>query len=432
MRIAIFSDPHCGFTEKGREEDCFKALEEAMRVCKTAQLILIAGDIFDTRVPKQDVFARVARILLRAHMQSSDAKLVEFIGKDKSDFQELVLRGIPIIAIHGNHERRSRQLINPVQALEHAGILINLHCACAVFEINGTKVAIHGMGAVPERYARDVFLEWRPKPVKDAINILMLHQSIGDYIYSPLEPPTLRLEDLPDGFDLYVLGHLHYSELRDFKSGKLLLPGSLIPTVPRKDEAMQKKGVWFFDGKNVELTALRFQRKIYFKEFEYTPDVKERIKHWLKSLEEGSIVYVKVKGKSKEGCTVSFRDILNEFENRLILKLKVNVESEEFTEKVKVIELVKENRLSPEDLGMEMFRKNLVALNCSLKPEDLFELLVSGDVETAFSILKGEQTKISEFDKEENEKTQTHEVRESQQKQYQNKSRKDGLFSWVS
>ena len=36
---------------------------------------------------------------------------------------------------------------------------------------------------------------------------MMLHNSIIPYIYSPLEPPSMKIEDLPKGFDLYVLGH---------------------------------------------------------------------------------------------------------------------------------------------------------------------------------------------------------------------------------
>jgi DNA repair exonuclease SbcCD nuclease subunit len=389
MRIAIFSDPHCGFEEKGREEDSFKALEEALKLSLSSDLILIAGDIFDSRVPKQETFAKVARILSEAHKYPSQTRLVEVYNKDKKEISPLAFRGIPIVAIHGNHERRSRQLLNPVQTLEHAGLLINLHCATAVFEINGKRVAIHGMGAVPERYARDVLREWNPKPVKDAVNILMLHQSIGEYIYSPLEPPSLRLEDLPDGFDLYILGHLHWHELRDFKSGKLLLPGSLIPTVAKQVEAEQKKGIWMFTDNGIEFLPLSFQRRIYIREFQYSPNVKAMIRAWLGSLEEGSIVSVKVRGKANEN--VNFKDIISEFEEKLILKIKTDIRTEEIEEKVKLLEMIRENRLSPEDLGKEILRKNLEALGCKIKPDEIFDLLVAGDIDTAFNILRGRQ-----------------------------------------
>lgn len=389
MRISIFSDIHCGFGRGMRENDPFIALKEALEISRNCDVILIAGDIFDTRVPKQEVFARTAKIFTEVQQFPSRTELKELIGKDIKEVSPLALRGIPVIAIHGNHERRSRELINPVQALEHAGLVINLHCAAAVFEVNGEKIAIHGMGAVPERYARDVLLEWDPKPVKGAKNILMLHQSIGEYIYSPLEPPSLRLEDLPDGFDLYILGHLHWHDVRDYKAGKLLLPGSLIPTTPKKIEAEQEKGVWIWEDNNLRFVPLKFQRKIYFKEFEASKEVKEKVRSFLSSVEKGSIVSVKIKGKSNE--RIEFRDLLEEFGKVLDLKIKSDIITESEEDKIQLLELIREQKLSPEELGKEMLRKNAERLGCKLKIDEIFDLLAGGDVETAFVVLKGEQ-----------------------------------------
>ncbi len=389
MNIAIFSDSHCGYGKGIREEDSFIALREAISKSLLSDLIIIAGDIFDSRVPKQEVFAKVARIFTEAQKYPSNARLVELINKDKKEIVPSALRGVPIVATHGNHERRSKEFINPVQALEHAGLLIYLHCATAVFEIGNEKVAVHAMGNVPERYARDVFKMWNPKPLKDCINILVLHQSIGEYVFSPLEPPTLKLEDLPDGFDLYVLGHLHWNEVREFKSGKILLPGSLIPTAVKKIEAEQKKGVWFFNGKELSFSPLSFQRKIYFKEFTASPTVKEEIRKFILSLEKGSIVNITVKGKSS--VKLDFRDVVKAFESDYEIKIKDVSESEESEKNQKVLEMIRESRVSPDELGLELLRKNVKSLNCSLDVDNIFELLAEGDVEMAYRILKGEQ-----------------------------------------
>ena len=389
MKIAVFSDIHAGFGKGIRENDFYTALKEALELSKECDLILIAGDIFDTRVPKQEVFAKIAKILTYTKQFSCSAKLKEVIGKDVKEISSLALEGIPVIAIHGNHERRSRELINPVQALEHAGLVINLHCATAVFEINGEEVAIHGMGSVPERYARDVLREWRPKPVKGAKNILMLHQSIGEYIYSPLEPPSLKLEDLPDGFDFYIIGHIHWHDIRDYKQGKLLFPGSLVTTTPKKIEADQQKGIWIIEDNSIKFIPLKFQRKVYFKDFEASAQVKQRIKMFLSSVEKGSIVYIKVKGKTNE--KIELRDVLEEYSKILELKIKNETISESEEEKVKLIELIREQKLSPEELGKEMLRRNAEKFGCKIKIDEIFDLLVSGDIETAFAVLKGEQ-----------------------------------------
>ncbi|MFZ3077339.1 MAG: DNA repair exonuclease, partial [Candidatus Aenigmatarchaeota archaeon] len=213
MKISIFSDCHCGYNYgEERGEDSFVALNEAIERSLDSDLILIAGDLFDSRIPKQEVFARTAKILSLAQSKKSRAQFIEIKNKEKHEVSPLAFRGVPIVAIHGTHERRSRQMVNPVQALEHAGLLIHLHCATALFEVGGKKVAVHGMSGVPERFAKEILQQWNPKPVENAVNILMIHQSIEPYIYSPLEPIMLKLEDLPDGFDLYVLGHIHWNE----------------------------------------------------------------------------------------------------------------------------------------------------------------------------------------------------------------------------
>ena len=203
MQIGIFSDCHCGYKfGEERGEDSFIALDEAMDKVSDCDLILIAGDVFDTRVPRPEVFAKAARILGKAQSFSSKAHFIEIVNKEKHEISPSALRGTPIVTIHGTHERRSKYLVNPIEALEHAGILIHLHCATAVFDIEGRKVAIHGMSGVPDRYAGDCLKEWNPKPIPDALNIIMFHNSITPFIYSPNEPPSMSIDDLPKGFDL--------------------------------------------------------------------------------------------------------------------------------------------------------------------------------------------------------------------------------------
>ncbi|MGC8817629.1 MAG: metallophosphoesterase family protein, partial [Candidatus Hadarchaeum sp.] len=66
MRLALISDPHLG-TKWGtpREQDSFDQFREAVEeaIDRGAQLILILGDIFDTRIPRQEVWAQALRIL---------------------------------------------------------------------------------------------------------------------------------------------------------------------------------------------------------------------------------------------------------------------------------------------------------------------------------------------------------------------------------
>ncbi|MFH1229568.1 MAG: DNA repair exonuclease, partial [Candidatus Aenigmatarchaeota archaeon] len=270
MQIGIFSDCHCGYKfGEERGEDSFIALDEAMDKTSDCDLILMAGDLFDTRIPRPEVFSKTARILGKAQTFKSKAKLLEIINKERHEVAPSALLGIPIVAIHGTHERRSKYLVNPIESLEHAGLLIHLHCATAVFDVDGRKVAVHGMSGVPDKYAKECLMQWNPKPVPDAMNILMFHNSVIPYIYSPLEPPSLNIDDLPGGFDFYILGHIHWQDIRPLKDGKLILCGSTTPTSTRKIEAEQPKCIFKLNNYDIQKFPLNFQRKIFWQEYEY-------------------------------------------------------------------------------------------------------------------------------------------------------------------
>ncbi len=391
MKISIFSDCHCGFaygSERG--EDSFLGLEEAIEKSLDSDLILMAGDIFDTRVPRPEVFSRAARILSKAQHVPSRTSFSEIKNKEKHEISPLALRGIPIVAIHGTHERRSKHLVNPIQALEHAGLLIHLNCSTAVFEVDGKKVAIHGMSGVPDRYAGSVLREWNPQPIPDALNILMFHQSIEPYIYSPLEPPTIKLQDLPNGFDLYILGHIHWSEIKDLNSGKFLLTGSTTYTSLHKTESLQPKYVYQYNGE-IKKIPLESQRKIFWNEFEYTSNIANDVESMLGSIpqmQNKPIAVLKIKGTlPKDSAPIDFNEIERKYSDRAIIKIDRKLKSESLKEQVELVKLIREQKLSPEEHGIRILEDNLKQLNCDINIQDIFDLLVEGDSEDIFNLL---------------------------------------------
>ncbi len=397
MKIAIFSDCHMGFDYGGaRGEDSFSAFEEALEKSRDADLILVAGDLFDTRVPRQEVFARGARLLSRTKEWDGKAKFESVMGKRAEEVSPLSLKGLPIVCISGNHDRRSPHLTNPVQALEHAGLLLHLHCSTAVFDIEGKKVAVHGMSAVPERYAKEVLLSWNPKPVEGAVNIFLIHQNIDPYIFNPLEPPSLKLEDLPAGFDLYVLGHMHWNDQQRFRGKNLLVAGSTTPTGLHKIESEQKKGVFFFNGEYLDFLPLTKQRKIFWEDVYFSPTVKEDMERAIGKIlaNEGGepIIVLKVKGKLPVGSQApSFRDIENKYSDKALLYIYSNLEGQEFESQLDLIKSLREQRLSPEEYGLQLLKQNLEQAKCGIKIEDIFELLVEGQTEEIYKGIVGER-----------------------------------------
>jgi len=399
MLIGIFSDCHCGYKfGEERGEDSFIALDEAIDKTSDCDLILIAGDLFDTRIPKPEVFAKVARILSKAQYGKSNAKFIEIINKEKHELSPSALRGIPVVAIHGTHERRSKYLINPIQSLEHAGLLIHLHCATAVFEIEGRKVAIHGMSGVPDRYAKDCFDQWNPKLIEDAVNILMLHNSITPYIYSPLEPPSMSIDDIPKGFDLTILGHMHWHEIKLLNNGKLLLTGSTTPTAIRKIESEQQKCIFKFNN-DIKAMPLEFQRKIFWEEYEFGPTIKGVVENFIGALtttKPKPIINIKIKGMKKGSLYSNFSDIEEKFSNKAIININKDFETESLQEQLEIIKTLRDEKLSPEEHGLRILQEKIKQFNCGIKIDEIFDYLVEGDINLIFNILTGNQQTLKE------------------------------------
>lgn len=366
MRIAFISDLHFGFgrgTE--RSEDCWEAAAEAFEKARECDLIVLPGDIFDDKIPRPEDWAKALKIFAENR--------------------------VPVVAIHGTHERRGRGLLNCVQGLDHAGFLKHVHCSSATYEFGRKKVTVHGMSGVPEAYAKEVLMQWDPKPV-EGINIFMLHQSIHPYIYNPIEPPSLKLEDLPEGFDLYVSGHIHWREKTEIRGKPFIIPGSTVTTQVNKTEAKFPKGFYVADfGKKLELkfVELERQRKVFYKDFkmDVKSDLLEEIDGYLAGIctKEGSkpLVRVRVRGRKCKGTEINLSQLREKYRNRMLLSIASRFSEEEMAEKMGLMRDIRESRVSIEEMGFRILRENMKELGVDRGYEEIFELLVEGNVDAA-------------------------------------------------
>lgn len=401
MKIAVLTDFHFGYAYSSElEDDPFDAVEEALdRV--GADLILILGDIFDSRLPKTATWAKALRVLSKPLLkESSDVKMVE-TDKELKRISSRNLQHVPVIAIHGNHERRGRGELNAVQALENAGLLIHLHAQHIVFEKNGKKVAIHGMSSVPERFAKDALNEWNPQPIRDAYNILMLHQNIDPYVYSPLEPPSLNLSNLPKGFNLILDGHVHARNEQNIGDTRLIIVGSTLVTQFEKSESDNDKGFYMVDtGENkIGFFALKNNRKFFYKEL----DLKE---NYLKNemefiideilanhLGKKPVIKIKIRANDSDLLSNDLRNIEAKYSGRAIIRFSKDLQSPEILSKIEFLQNMRQQKLSAEEIGLKVLRNNLD----TMKFEDIFDfeqifyLLNENETENVFNILIGEQ-----------------------------------------
>ncbi len=409
MRIAILSDFHFGVSSRLElEEDSFEQAEEAMEKALDSDLILLIGDIFDSRFPKTSIWAKAIKILVKPLLKESNVKFLES-SKELRKISKRTLKHLPVIAIHGTHERRAKDEINVIQALENAGILIHLHCQTIVFEKDGKRVAIHGMSGVPERFAKDVLYSWNPKPMPNCFNILLLHQSIEPYVYSPLEPPTLNLSNLPKGFDLIVDGHIHGHSIEKIDDSILVIPGSTIVTQLEKNEAETEKGfvkVELNEKPKIDFIPLERNRKFFYEEIKLEKklslreQIEKKLKEiiYVKNLPKPPLIKLKIVGKETEVSDQELRYIERKYSGKALIGFVKELESPEITQKIEFLRNLREQKLSTEEIGLGLLKKNLEELkfNSIFDYDNTFKLLSDGEIEKVFNILLVEQSTLTQ------------------------------------
>jgi DNA repair exonuclease SbcCD nuclease subunit len=237
VRIAILSDFHLGY-ERFREDALRQAGEALSAAADKADVLLIPGDIFDNREPSPDVLAEGINLFRDLSKREWHARVSEFRGEGRT------FTDVPIVAIPGTHERRAEGIEDPVDLLGLAGLLVDTTNACAIVERGGERVAIRGLGGIAEDRFKEIMKREDPKPIEGMFNIFFFHQSIYEFL--PFSQDFIKLDDLPDGFDLYVDGHIH-GRIESSSHGKpLLIPGSTVLT-QLKDGEQETKGFYVFD-----------------------------------------------------------------------------------------------------------------------------------------------------------------------------------------
>ncbi len=222
LLVLHVSDTHLGLRQYGleeRERDIYESFMEVIDIVikERVDLVIHSGDFFDSyRPPPQ-------------------ALLVAING-----LRKLRDKGVPVVAVLGEHDTPKRRSFPPLLLLQELGLLRALGYNPAKREnyyLNtrsrkGVRVLVAGVSnhrsieirLLPER------IRLVPKPPRDTPSIFMCHQGLREVV--PMG--EIGLEDLPEGFNYYGLGHIHsYTELS--KNGvPVVYPGSIEAT--RMDE----------------------------------------------------------------------------------------------------------------------------------------------------------------------------------------------------
>ena len=384
MKLAIISDFHLGYERFA--EDAFKQALEAMIIASAeADAILLPGDLFDAKISKPEVIAQALAIFRVPLERKWGSRLASFSARDGRKN----ICSAPVLGIHGTHEMRAKPLVNPVQILEQGGFLVNCQSATAMLEKGGEQVAVSGMGGVPEKQAKSVLEALEPKPAPGAFNVFMFHQNIHELI--PVGEGNLGMEDLPDGFDLYVCGHMHKRLFKRFGGKLLVIPGSTVVTQLKKEEE-EGKGFYLFDTKtgSCEFRSIStrpfFYREIALKDAgadDAVAAARSAAKEILASGKPNPVIRIKLTGTLRKGVSpssVSFNGLVAELAGKAVLSIDKAFESSDLRKKILEMRALREKGVSARELGMEILRERLKQNGFRLDVDinSLFESLAGG------------------------------------------------------
>ena len=357
MKIAIFGDHHLGYPRF--EEDSYVQAERAVTsASEKADLILCAGDIFDTKIPKLETLKRAVDIFKKA--------------------------SAPVFVIHGNHERRSRDMVNPVQLLAAGTEIRFLHGESATFEKNGEKAQVFGFGSVPEERATAELKKAMESYTKEegAFTILMIHQSIKELVPAAEEELSLKyLETLP--FDLIVNGHIHETMVK--LGGRLLIPGSTVITQLKKTETTNK-GYFLYDTSTRKAEFVELDtRKFFYEKLEFSDagelDVRDTVRKKVDEIRKehpNSIIAIKLDGTLKEGLSSS--DIRVDGYENVFIENRLNMEN--LGARLEKIRDLRQEKLSVRELALKELMAKTEGKITLFDSAEIFEKLLLGTEET--------------------------------------------------
>ncbi|MBN2477874.1 metallophosphoesterase [Candidatus Micrarchaeota archaeon] len=348
MKIAIMGDTHLGYARF--EEDSYIQAEWAIKDAEDkADLIIIAGDVFDTKIPRMETLQRALNI-----------------------FKKIKKR---IITIHGNHERRSKDSVNILQILDTGGFVEYLHNQSLQIEENGEKINIIGLGSVPSFYSKTALKVCTEKngPKKGYFNILVLHQNFNEL---SMGEEDLSFEDIQElNFDLIINGHIH--KHHNSLNGKLIIPGSTVVTQLKKEET-EARGYVLYDTEKKEGRFIPVKsRDFYLEELEFEnagilevrKAVEEKIEE-IKKRSPESIIKIRLKGKIMDGLSPS--DLVLRGGKNIFIDNKLNIKN--LRQRLDEIKAGRKSEVSVRDYAMKKLKEK-TENKIDFDPVEFFEKL---------------------------------------------------------
>ncbi|MFH1750611.1 MAG: metallophosphoesterase [Candidatus Micrarchaeota archaeon] len=396
MRIAIISDCHFGFNG-----DALTQARVAMQMAleRKVDAILLPGDIYDVRVPKQEVLHET--ISLYSEIKERGAQFpteLEMHELKAGKAVKLKNSGIPLLAIWGTHERRSKGLTNVIQIMDAAGLLTCFHARTIILGKGNEKIAIQGIGGVPEEYFGRTLKVADFRPVPGAYNIFVFHQNLAELL--PVETDeTVSLEELPAGFDIYVNGHIHWNHDLSIKGRRLLVAGSTVVTQMKKSEE-KPKGFYILETLDGKAQFVQIpSRPFFFRELEFDGASASKIDAAIEGeiaaiVKEAHllapVIRIKLTGTVEKSALAmaSIERIAAKYSGNAQIYIDRDFESAGLKERIEILRRMRTEGMGVRELGWEILRGRLKEKSLKISDaHELFELLAEGEIEKAVGLL---------------------------------------------
>jgi DNA repair exonuclease SbcCD nuclease subunit len=379
MKIAMLSDFHLGY-ERFRE-DAYRQAEEALGMAaERADVILIPGDIFDSREPGPDVLAEAITLFRNLSRREWGAKVVMFRGEGSH------FTSVPIVAIPGTHERRAEGVEDPVDLLGLAGLLVDATNAQVVIQKGNDKIAIRGLGGIADDRFREILNREKPAPMDGMFNVFFFHQSLYELL--PFSKDFLHVDELPKGFGLYVNGHIHSRVESKAHGSPFLISGSTVLT-QLKEAEQEQKGFYIFDTKTggYSFNRIKSRRFVLAKmqiDGKNPSDIEGEIDRLVKkeaAAGDKPVLRIEIEGTLKDGyksLDLNAQEIAARYKDIAVVEIgKLGVESRQKGDNAGGMESSLPEGTSIKDYGMGIFVEKLRENKYELlrNPSELFDML---------------------------------------------------------
>jgi DNA repair exonuclease SbcCD nuclease subunit len=359
MKLAFVADTHFGYP-RFQEDALNQGTTAILDAASKADVLLIGGDIFDHRVPRLEVLADVASLFKRANELLPDHAFSKILG------------------IHGTHEMRSKGSLNPIQMLCRLGLMEDVHNKTILLQKGEDRVTISGMGGIPDDLVSDALKRLSCNPQKEAYNLFLFHQTMAEYV--PQAKDLASIEELPEGFDLFLCGHIH--SRKTYLGSKLLIPGSTVLTQLR-DEDQEEKGYLLIDSNTRDVQFIPINTRPYevhtleFSEAQPSQiriGIQKKLTELLKKdYPQKPILKIKLEGSLHRGNN----DIdLSGFESeKALIYIENNLSGNSLVSEIEKLKSERLNNTSPIKLGLSLLEKNCLDVNLNPKKAiEFFEM----------------------------------------------------------